>query len=122
MLGQWRSLANVSYAFLGLVAMWVSYVLYVYFPSADASVDAAGLGFFVAIPFGAATVIALVVACSQSLVGWRDVRLVVMLALTIGFGIYLSCGWSYEWVPWSIYGVVSTAIAMTPPAVVRRDR
>lgn len=123
-LGQWRSLANVSYAFLGLVAVWGSHVLYLYFrpPSADASSNAAGLGFFVAIPFGAAAAIALVVASSQSLVGWRDLRLVAMLALTISFGVYLGSGWKYEWVPWAIYGLANIAIAMTPPLKLRRDR
>jgi hypothetical protein len=45
-----------------------------------------------------------------------------MLALTIGFGIYLSTGGNYEWVPWSIDGVVSIAIAMTPRGMVRRGR
>jgi hypothetical protein len=121
-LGQWRALGRVSYAFLGAVALWVSYVLSLFFrtSSADPAASAAGLGFFVAIPFGIAAAIALVVAGIQTLWWWRDLRLVILLALTIGFAVYLGTWWNYEWVPWSVYGLASLALALTPGGAFER--
>ena len=81
--------------------------------SADPSASAAGLGFFVAIPFGIAAAIALVVGGIQTLRSWLDSRLVILLALTIGFAVYLGAWWNYEWVPWGVYGLASLVLALT---------
>ena len=87
---------------------------------ADPGANAAGRGLFVAIPFGLAAAVALLVASIQSLVGWRDLRLVALLALSAGFGDHLGRWWSFEWAPWCAYGLASLALAMTPAPVLRR--
>jgi hypothetical protein len=122
--GSWQSLADVSYAFLGLVSLWVSAVLYLYYrpPSADPSSNAAGLGFFVGVPFGIAAAVAIVVAGGLSLVGWRDLRLVAMLVLAIAFAIYLGRWWNYEWAPWCIYGLVNLTLTIVPGSSGRTSR
>jgi hypothetical protein len=118
--GRGFDIAYGAYGFLGAVALWTARLI---FPGSPArgtgAYDAfvAGLGFFVAIPFGLPAVVALIVGCSLSLRLSRDTWLVSLLLATLVFICYLlvwkslASGWT-QWFPMSLYGATCIVSAM----------
>jgi hypothetical protein len=113
--GPWQPAAYAAYAFIGLIALYASGVFFLFFrpPSQDPSSNAAGLGFFLAVPFFLTAGTALVIAGCVTLARWREPRLWAMLGMTFAFGWYLRGVWNYEWWPWLVYGSLTFVFAIS---------
>lgn len=106
-----RNVAYLSFMFLGLVSLWSAYVLAPSQSGEDGSGAAGSFGFLVFIPFALPAVVALLAACSLSLLLWPEWRPLSLLALTIVFSLYMGGEFDLHWRPWLVYGSMLTGLS-----------